>query len=197
MLRLLRRQLTDPSDRLPLCVLLPLSVCLFVASESAWYGDATTYAADVLAGRLIEPGHLLWRPLGYLLHLTTGGSSYSAVLWKLQFLCLFASALAVMAMYLLAARLYGRHGAVTAATLMALSNGFWTYAISGSSYSLSMLFAILAFPSSPSAANRPGTAEGPARRVVTFDEARRVIDRRCAACHSAQPSDPSARPIGP
>ena len=119
-------------------------MCLFIASESAWYGDATTYAADVLAGRLIEPGHLLWRPLGYLLHLTTGGSSYSAVLWKLQFLCLFASALAVMAMYLLAARLYGRHGAVTAATLMALSNGFWTYAISGSSYSLSMLFAILA-----------------------------------------------------
>jgi uncharacterized membrane protein len=25
--------------------------------------------------------------------------------------------------------------------------------------------------------------------MVTFDEARHVIDRRCAACHSAQPSD--------
>src|SRR5262245_39895997 len=116
MLRSLRRQLTDPSDGVLLCVLLALSTCLFIASESAWYGEATTYAADILAGRLIEPGHLLWRPLGYLLHLATGGSSYSAVLWKLQFLCFFASALAVMAMYVLAARLYGRRAAVIAAT---------------------------------------------------------------------------------
>jgi uncharacterized membrane protein len=28
-----------------------------------------------------------------------------------------------------------------------------------------------------------------ANRPVTFAEARHVIDRRCAACHSAQPSD--------
>jgi uncharacterized membrane protein len=34
--------------------------------------------------------------------------------------------------------------------------------------------------------------------VVTFDDARHVIDRRCAACHSLQPSDSSfgAAPAG-
>jgi len=121
-----------------------LCLCLFVASESAWYDDATTYAADILAGRLIEPGHLLWRPLGHLVGLVTGAATYSAVLWRLQFLSLFASVLAAAAMYLLVVRLYGRPGALVAATLMAVSNGFWSYAFSGGSYSLSMLFAILA-----------------------------------------------------
>ena len=144
MLRLLPRQFTSLSDALPICILAALSTCLFVASESAWYGDATTYAADIRAGRLIEPGHLLWRPLAYLIGLATGASSYSAVLWRLQFLCLLASVAAVVAMYLLAARVYGRRGALAAAALMAVSNGFWSYAFAGTSYSLSMLFTILA-----------------------------------------------------
>jgi hypothetical protein len=144
MFRSLRHRLTTPSDGLLLCVLVSLSLCLFVASESAWYDDATTYTADILAGRLIEPGHLLWRPSGHLLERVTGAVTYSAVLWRLQFLCLLASVLAVIAMYLLALRMYGRLGALAAATLMAVSNGFWSYAFSGGSYSLSMLFAILA-----------------------------------------------------
>lgn len=143
-IRSLRRRLTNPSDALLLGLLVSLSAWLFVASESAWYGDSTTYAADIRAEELIEPGHLLWRPLGRLLDLALGSQSYSAVLWQLQFLCLFASILAVAAMYGLASRLYGRTGGLVAATLMAVSNGFWTYAFSGCSYSLSMLFAILA-----------------------------------------------------
>jgi len=134
----------SPSDAILLGVLVLLSAWLFVASESAWYDDATTYAGDILAGRLIEPGHLLWRPLGHLIDLVTGLPSYSAVLWQLQFVCLFASIGAVVAMYLLAAPLYGRLGALTAATLMAVSNGFWSYAFSGGSYGLSVLCAILA-----------------------------------------------------
>jgi len=132
------------SEGLLLCVLAALSTWLFVVSESAWYGDSTTYAADIRGGRLIEPGHLLWRPLGRLVAVLPGPQSYSAVLWKLQFLCLLASVLAVVAMYRLAARLYGRPGALVAAALMAVSNGFWSYAFSGCSYSLSMLFAIVA-----------------------------------------------------
>ena len=53
--------------------------------------------------------------------------------------------------------------------------------------SAAVLFSILAFPSPPDAGTGP--VAGVASRVVSFDEARRVIDRRCAACHSAQPSD--------
>src|ERR1700747_1597061 len=112
------------SQGLRLCVLASLSAWLFVASESAWYGDSTTYAADIRADRLIHPGHLLWRPLGRLLAVVLGPQSYSAVLWQLQFLCLLASVLVVVATYRLAARLYGRPGALAAATLMAVSNGF-------------------------------------------------------------------------
>jgi hypothetical protein len=130
------------SEGLVLCVLAALSTWLFVASESAWYGDSTTYAADIRGGRLIEPGHLLWRPLGSLIQALPGPQTYSAVLWRLQSLCLLASVLVVVAMYRLAARLYGRLGALVAATLMAVSNGFWSYAFSGCSYSLSVLFAL-------------------------------------------------------
>ncbi|MDP9201525.1 MAG: urate hydroxylase PuuD [Gemmatimonadota bacterium] len=46
------------------------------------------------------------------------------------------------------------------------------------------LIAILRFGS---AANTVGASDSSA--PVTFTEARRVIDRRCAACHSAEPSD--------
>ena len=146
MFRSLRRHtLTSPSDGpVLLCILVLLSSCLFFASESAWYGDATTYAADIRASRLIEPGHLLWRPLGRFVDLLLGGQPYSAVLWQLQILSLVASILAVVAMYRLALCLYGWPGALVAAALMAVSNGFWTYSFSGCSYSLSILFAILA-----------------------------------------------------
>jgi hypothetical protein len=154
----IRRQLTKPSDGLLLWVLVALSVCLFVASESALYGDSTTYAADIRAGKLIDPGHLLWRPLGRLIDLALGPQPYSVVLWQLQFVCLFASILSVVAMYGLAARSYGRTSALVAATLMAVSNGFWAYAFSGSSYSLSMLFAILAMSCAMAHRSPPATA---------------------------------------
>ena len=144
MFRSLRRQLANPSDGVLLCVLVFMSTCLFLASESAWYGDSTTYAADIGAARLIEPGHLLWRPLGRLVDLALGSQTYSGILWQLQFLCLLASVLAVIAMCRLASRLYGRAAALVATVLLIVSNGFWTYSFSGCSYSLSMLFLMLA-----------------------------------------------------
>ena len=154
----LRRQLTKPSDGLLLWALVAVSVGLFVASESTFYSDATTYAADIRTGKLIDPGHLLWRPLGRLIDLALGPQPYSVVLWQLQFVCLFASILSVVAMYGLAARLYGRTSALVAATLMAVSNGFWAYAFSGCGYSLSMLFALLAMSCAIAQRGPPATA---------------------------------------
>jgi uncharacterized membrane protein len=53
--------------------------------------------------------------------------------------------------------------------------------------SVVVLFALLAVPSSRNAEATASVAT--VSRVVSFYEARRVIDRRCAVCHSAQPSD--------
>jgi uncharacterized membrane protein len=67
----------------------------------------------------------------------------------------------------------------------------WKVALAGTLMaSVIVLFALLWIPpaaSSPSRATNGGEAF--ANRAVTFDEARHVIDRRCAACHSSQPSD--------
>ena len=153
----LPRQPGNRSERLLPCALAAVSAWLFVVSESAWYGDATTYAAEIRAGHLIDPGHLLWRPLGHLGSLALGAQSYSAVLWQLQFLCLLASILCVIAIYRLATRLFGRLPAVVVAVLMAVSNGFWSYAFSGCSYSLGMLFAILAVGRAIAPRDRPVT----------------------------------------
>ncbi|HET7189339.1 MAG TPA: urate hydroxylase PuuD [Gemmatimonadaceae bacterium] len=56
------------------------------------------------------------------------------------------------------------------------------------------LYALLTL-GAPAAAS---TANAGVPSVVTFDDARHVIDRRCAACHSLQPSDSSfgAAPAG-
>jgi uncharacterized membrane protein len=67
----------------------------------------------------------------------------------------------------------------------------WTTALVATLFASALaLFAILRLPWS--GAERGATTSAAAsveRRSVSFDEARRVIDRRCAACHSAQPSD--------
>ena len=139
------RRSSQRLDAWIVCVLTIIGLCLFAASESAFYGDAITYASDTRAGVLIEPGHLLWRPFMKIIEIAINrDSSYSSVLWQFQFACLAASVLAMIAMYLLASPMYGRLAAALTAALMAVSNGFWTYSFSGCSYSLSVLFAILA-----------------------------------------------------
>ena len=65
----------------------------------------------------------------------------------------------------------------------------WKLALSGTiATSVVVLFALMSV-SPPSTAPASSADPSIASRVVTFDEARHVIDRRCAACHSAQPSD--------
>jgi hypothetical protein len=111
------------------------------------YGDATVYAVEIRAGQLLEPGHLTWRPLGYVAAVLTGLlDSDSDALWVLQWCSLLFSGLAVAALWLFLRRCAGcgRTTAGAAAALMAVSNGFWIYSFSGSSYSLSILLLIAA-----------------------------------------------------
>lgn len=127
------------------CALVLVSACLFVASESGNYGDGSVYAADIRAGALIEPGHMLWRPLGHLIGVVLRQQPTSSnILWQLQFLCLGASVLAVAAMYIIASRMYGSSVGFLAAMLMMVSNGFWSYSFSGCAYTLSVLFTTIA-----------------------------------------------------
>lgn len=148
-------------DRLALLALVVLGMWLFIVSESVLYGDATTYAANVLSGTLIEPGHLLWRPLGRLSYILLGRhSNYSSVLWQLQFLSLVASLLALMAMYLLVSKLAGRTIAFLMAILMMVSNGFWAYSFSGCSYSVSVLFVVISLRFAVADAHTPATPRG-------------------------------------
>ena len=64
--------------------------------------------------------------------------------------------------------------------------------------SLALLWTLLALPASSGAiasggaAGSAGSAGGAG--VVTFDEVRHVIDRRCAVCHSMEPADRSFGP---
>jgi uncharacterized membrane protein len=51
--------------------------------------------------------------------------------------------------------------------------------------------ALLAFQVGVGRASRPSLAAGTALPVATFDEVRSIIDRRCASCHSTNPSDVS------
>ena len=123
------------------------SALLFLLSNSVWYGDAMVYTADIRSGQLVEPGHLVWRPLGYVAAALIGVlHSNSDVLWVLQWCTLLFSALAVAALWLFLRRRAGcgRMAAGAAAALMAVSNGFWTWSFSGSSYSLSVLLLIVA-----------------------------------------------------
>jgi hypothetical protein len=116
----------------------------FLSSESVRYGDAVVYAADLRLGALIEPGHLIWRPLGRVVGSALWPSpAYSDVLWVLQILCLVASLSAVCAMFFLARSLCGWPVAFFVSILMAISNGFWAYSFSGCSYSLGVLFQIM------------------------------------------------------
>jgi hypothetical protein len=122
------------------------SLLLLGLSNSVWYGDATTYARDIRVGKLIEPGHLLWRPLGYRVAAAVGAlRSDSDVLWTLQWLSLISSALAVVGMTLLVLKA-GCNRLITSATaaVLVVSNGFWTYAFSGCSYGLSIFLLIIA-----------------------------------------------------
>jgi len=54
--------------------------------------------------------------------------------------------------------------------------------------SVTAIYAVLAMPARPVESTVP-PSQAAAATPVTFADARHVVDRRCAACHSAQPSD--------
>lgn len=73
---------------------------------------------------------------------------------------------------------------------------WWRPALVGTVAASAVVLNALLTVASPAARASAGATDIPA--VVTFAEARHVIDRRCAACHSLQPSDSSfgAAPAG-
>jgi hypothetical protein len=127
-------------------LLVVVTSCIaYVLSEGVRFGDSITYANEIRSGGLIEPGHLLWRPLGYVIGHALGTlDTYSSALWTLQGLCLAASVIGVVAIYVLCRNVAGPGIALFVAALSAVSNGYWVYAFSGCSYTLGVLFQTLA-----------------------------------------------------
>jgi len=144
------------SDRTIFLALVVASACLFATTESTRYVDATTYAGEVRSHKLIEPGHLLWRPLVFIAATLSGQlGSYSGTLWVTQWLCLIASACAVGTAYLLGTRLFTRRTAFVCAALLAVTNGFWGYSFSGSCYDVCVLFVMLGVRAAVGPDDRP------------------------------------------
>jgi hypothetical protein len=121
------------------------SLTVYVLSEGARFGDATTYAKQIRLGALIEPGHLVWRPLGYVIgHALNTLGTYSSALWTLQGMCLAASVAGLGAIYVLCRNVAGPGVALFISGLTAISNGYWFYAFSGCSYTFGILFQTIA-----------------------------------------------------
>jgi len=132
-------------DKKILLASLALLAVLYGATESALYADSVPYAVDILNGRLIDPGHLLWRPLGMAIASASGHAmSLSYILWVLQYLSLLSALGAVGILYLAGRRLFPPDISMLVAVAAGLTNGFWTHAFSGYSYTLSVLFLVLA-----------------------------------------------------
>jgi hypothetical protein len=122
-----------------------VSSCAYLMSESAAYGDAPYYADDISKRLLIEPGHLLWRPLGSSIFSIASFFGYRGdVLWILQVLSFLASVGSVLASHRFLSRWATPMVALWGAGLVAFSNGIWAYSISGSSYTAGLLFLLLA-----------------------------------------------------
>jgi hypothetical protein len=129
-----------------LLILLAAAFWAYWLSESVRYGDAPYYAEQLAASVIIEPGHLIWRPLGALLYLTVSRIGYTVdALWVIQGVCLVASLACVLAVYVFLSKWCSYGAALWGTGLFSISNGFWYYAFSGSSYSLSLFFIIIAF----------------------------------------------------
>jgi hypothetical protein len=128
-----------------LLLVIVASCSAYVLSRGARFGDATTYAKQIRAGALIEPGHLLWRPLGFVIGHALGTlDTYSATLWTLQGMCLAASVIGLVATYRLCRSVAVPGVALFVSAFTAVSNGYWVYAFSGCSYTCGILFQTLA-----------------------------------------------------
>jgi hypothetical protein len=131
--------------KLGLLLLLLASLVAYVLSQGGRYGDSIVYAGQIDRGVVIEPGHLLWRPLLYAIGRGLGTlGSYSATVWTLQGVCLAASVAGVAAVYALCRNVAGAGTSLFVAAVGAVANGYWVYAFSGCSYTLGLLFQTLA-----------------------------------------------------
>jgi hypothetical protein len=129
---------------LGLMVVLVASCIAYVLSQGARFGDAPVYARQIRLGALFEPGHLLWRPLGYVIGHALGTlDTQSSTLWTLQGLCLAASITGLVAIYRLCRRVAPPGIALFVSGFAAVSNGYWLYAFSGCSYTCGVLFQAL------------------------------------------------------
>lgn len=124
-----------------LLLVLVASCIAYVLSEGARFGDAPVYARLIMLGDLIDPGHLLWRPLGYVVGHALGTlDTFSSALWTVQGLCLAASLAGLVAIYLLCRQVAPQGIALIVAGFAAVSNGYWAYAFSGCGYTCGVLF---------------------------------------------------------
>ena len=156
------------TDWVAIAALTILAAFAYVTTESAVYGDAPYYARDILSGVLIEPGHLLWRPLTWIFaSVVQLKADPSSALWAIQYLCLTASLLSGVALYCVARSYFSTTVATLATAFFLFSNGYWAFAFSGSSYSLSVLFGILAWACvSPPAVGTGATPVSHARALT-------------------------------
>jgi hypothetical protein len=124
-----------------LLLVLVASGIAYVLSEGARFGDAPVYVRLIMRGDLIDPGHLLWRPLGYVVGHALGTlDTFSSALWTLQGLCLAASLAGLVAIYFLCRQVAPQGIALFVTGFGALSNGYWAYAFSGCGYTCGVLF---------------------------------------------------------
>ncbi len=136
--------------RLSRFVLLLLLALSYVLIHPAWYGDAVWYALDLQHARTqplpVDPGHLLWRPLGAFVYGI--GSSLlpqSDPLYAFQWLSALGAAGGVLAVFGLMRRLERPFNeAVAAAALFGVSHMAIAYGGSGSSYPVASALGVAA-----------------------------------------------------
>jgi hypothetical protein len=125
------------------------SMVFFAVSLGARYGDSPVYSTSIVAGTIIEPGHLLWTPLGALISKAAGlATSVSHSLYVLQFLSLICSGLTVLITFHVLCRLTTRTVALLLASIVGATNGFWAYSASGTSYSCCTMFIAMSLAAS-------------------------------------------------
>ncbi len=133
------------------------SVVLFCAASSAFLflpadtpGDAPDYAAQIELGRpfpeLLEPGHLLLRPLGFLLYHTVQAAGLStSALRCLEWVSAVSAAAGLVVMAALLRNLGVRRApSYLGGLALGVCYGYWNWAAAGTAVIPSLLFSLLA-----------------------------------------------------
>lgn len=133
-------------NALSFAALIGCTTALLIAVNPHWYGDATWYAIAIHSGELLplDAGHLLWRPVGaFAVSVATLFSFSLDPLLALQIISAFSTVLSSIFLYEIAIALQLKAApAIPVAYL--LSHFSLVYGGSGSSYSTSVMFHLLA-----------------------------------------------------